>query len=58
MSGALFMEITRKPRFTDIERIVERTLQRVAVTTLNSLDDVLDRDEQARAVSRESVALL
>ncbi|MCP1464165.1 MULTISPECIES: 1-deoxy-D-xylulose-5-phosphate reductoisomerase [unclassified Pseudomonas] len=50
--------LSSRIRFTDIERVIRHTLQRVTATTLDSLEDILDKDEQARAVSRESIALL
>jgi 1-deoxy-D-xylulose-5-phosphate reductoisomerase len=45
-------------RFTDIVRVIDRTLQRIAATSVDSLEDILDMDEQARMVSREIIARL
>jgi 1-deoxy-D-xylulose-5-phosphate reductoisomerase len=50
--------LSARIRFTDIERVIDQTLQRITVTEINSLDDVLDVDERARKASRESIAHL
>jgi 1-deoxy-D-xylulose-5-phosphate reductoisomerase len=44
--------------FTDIVRVIDRTLQRIDSAPVNTIDDILAIDEQARRVSRESIARL
>jgi 1-deoxy-D-xylulose-5-phosphate reductoisomerase len=41
--------------FLDIAAIVERTLERIAATTLDSLDDVYNLDRTARDVAAEFI---
>ncbi|WP_414882618.1 1-deoxy-D-xylulose-5-phosphate reductoisomerase [Pseudomonas sp. IT-P2] len=44
--------------FTDIVRVIDRTLQRIDSAPVNTIDDILAIDDQARRVSRESIARL
>ena len=50
--------LDRKVKFTDIPTIIERTMDTIAVVIADSLDIILDHDQQARTVARRVIAEL
>jgi len=43
-------------RFTDIPKIIEKTLERIDNKEPSSIDEVLSYDQRARAIARETIA--